>query len=77
MYRPVCLGLFHIQPLHGPAVLLWCQHSGLSFIAGPLKASGLQPLVQQKESIVFPAQRLDSVLAPTAEQKQRIINGSN
>lgn len=66
------LWLIHAQALHEPAVLLRSQASCLTFMPWPLEYAGLQPLIQQKESVAFPVQRLDSVTSSAAEQKQRV-----
>lgn len=68
-------GLIYAYPFHEPAILLWCQGFGLTFLPRPLEAAGFQTLIQQNESIAFPIQRLDSVPPPTTEQEQRISEG--
>ena len=69
------LWLIHAQPLHEPAVLLGCQASCFAFLPGPLKAAGLQPLVQQHKAVALPVQSLDPILSSAAEQEQRIGEG--
>ena len=66
------LWLIHTQTLHKPAVLLGCQASGFTYIPGPLKAAGLQPLVQQHKSVALPEQGLDPILPSAAEKEQRV-----
>ena len=68
----MCLGLIHAQTLHEPAVLLRCQAPGFTFLPWPLEAAGLQPLVQQHETITLPVQGLDSIPSSAAEQEQRV-----
>ena len=68
----LCLWLIHTQTLHEPAVLLGCEHLCFTFLPGPLEAAGLQPLVQQNETVALPVQGLDPVPPSAAEQEQRI-----
>ena len=69
------LWLIHTQTLHEPPVLLGCQAPCFAFVPGPLEAAGLQPLVQQHETITLPVQSLDPILPSAAEQEQRIAEG--
>ena len=41
--------------------------------ARPGQRSGLEPLVEQKETVAFPDQCLDPVPAPAAEQEQDVF----
>ena len=66
------LWLIHTQTLHKPAVLLGCQASGFTYIPGPLKAAGLQPLVQKYKSVSLPVQSLDPIPPSAAKQEQRV-----
>ena len=66
------LWLIHAQPLHEPAVLLGCQASCFTFVPGPLKVAGLQPLVQQHKAVALPVQGLDPILPSAAEKEQRV-----
>ena len=68
----MCLGLIYAQALHEPAVLLRSQSSCLALVPRPLEYAGLQPLIQQEESVAFPVERLDPVTSSAAEQKQRV-----
>ena len=70
--RLMCLGLVHTQPLHEPTVLLRCQAPGFTVLPWPLEAAGLQPLVQQHETITLPVQGLDSIPSSAAEQEQLV-----
>ena len=71
----MCLWLIHTQSLHEPAVLLGCQTSGFTFVPRPLEAAGLQPLVQQHETITLPVQGFNAILPSAAEQEQRVGEG--
>ena len=71
----MCLWLVHTQTLHEPAVLLGCQTSGFTFVPRPLEAAGLQPLVQQHETITLPVQGFNAILPSAAEQEQRVGEG--
>ena len=65
----MCLGLVYTQPFHKPAVLLRSKCLCFAFPPWPLKAAGLQPLVQQYESIAFPVQRLNSIPTSATEEE--------
>lgn len=71
-YCFVGFGLFNLQPLHQPAVLLWRQQFHLSFVSRPLVHSLLQPFVEEDKTIPFPVQTFNPVPPPSAKQKQRI-----
>lgn len=68
----MCLWLIHAQTLHEPAVLLGSQTFGLTLVPWPLEYAGLQPLIQQEESVALPVKRLDPVTPSSTEQKQSI-----
>ena len=68
----MCLGLVYAQTLHEPAVLLGSQTFGLTLVPWPLEYAGLQPLIQQEESVALPVKRLDPVTPSSTEQKQSI-----
>ena len=58
-------GLFDAYPC-----LLRCQQFRFGFVPRPLESSVVQSLVQQKKTVSFPQQSLDSVAPSPAEQKQ-------
>ena len=69
-YSFIGFWLFRFQPLHKPAVLLWCQCPDFILGSRPLETAAFQTFVQQKESVAFPIQRLNPVSLSAAEQKQ-------
>ena len=69
------LWLLHAQSFHEPAVLLRRDLTGFLAVPWPLILPIFKPLLQQNEAVSFPVQRLDSVLLPPAEQKERIRTG--
>ena len=70
------LGLIHTQSLHEPAVLLRCQAPGFTFLPWPLEAAGLQPLVQQHETITLPVQGFDPTRRLPQNRNSVLVNGS-
>ena len=58
------------KPLHKPAVLLWGKLNQGSRFPWPLKASALNTLVKQNETITLPEETFDPVPSSSTEQEQ-------
>lgn len=68
-------GLLNAQSFHEPAVLLHRERSGFAFLPGPLEATGLQTLVEEKKAVALPVQCFDPVAFSAAEKKQAVLKG--
>ena len=63
--------LFNRQPLHEPAVLLWCEFPDFIRCPWPLQPSFFQAFVEEQETITLPEQGLEPVPATAAKQEKR------
>ena len=64
-------GLFNGQPLHEPAVLLWCEFPDLIRAPRPLQLSFFKAFVEEKETVALPEQGFEPVPATAAKQEKR------
>ena len=72
--RLECLWLLDLQPGHEPVELLPGKLSYLILVPGPPEpAIDREPLIQKDDAVFFIQDRLDPVMAPSAEEEQGII----
>lgn len=72
--RLECLWLLDLQPGHEPVELLPGELSYLILVPWPPEpAIDREPFIQKDDAVFFIQDRLDSVMAPSAEEEQGII----